>query len=173
MSSTIKTVGNVIIIASIPVIVIVLFYSWAYSLTGFKVHKNLSHEEKASQAEQALMPELTDYIDRYGLRGFQDIDLQIETIKFDSIDELVETFPYLACYENAETHEGNDVKNNRATIYEIATYSTSNGRTGTSRLPLDTSSINSDSHNKNWTWKYSIYEYKDGSCRFVILVMPY
>lgn len=170
MSSTIKTVGKVIFYMSIPVILVVLFYSWAYSLIGFQVHNNLSYEAKESQAEQALIPGIAEYVERYGLRGFQDTDLQIETVKFSSIDELVETFPYLACYENAETYDGKDVKNKSATVYEIETFSPSKDRTAC--LPLDTGSLKPDSQINSWTWKYSIYEYKGGSCRFVILVSP-
>ena len=170
MSSTIKIVGKVIFYVSIPIVVVVLFYIWAYSLTGFQVHKNLSYEAKVSQSKQALMPEIAEYVERYGLRGFQDTDLQIETVKFNSIDELVETFPCLARYETAETHVGRDVKNKSATVYEIETFSPSKDRT--SCLPLDTSSIKPDSQINSWTWKYSIYEYNDGSCRFVILVTP-
>ena len=171
MSSTKKPVAKVLILLAIPVILGVLFFRGLSSFVEFHVTKDLSYEMKASQAKQALMPEIADYIERYGLRGFQDVDLQIETVKFNSIDELVETFPCLARYETAETHVGRDVKNKSATVYEIETFSPSKDRT--SCLPLDTSSIKPDSQINSWTWKYSIYEYNDGSCRFVILVMPY
>lgn len=171
MSSTKESVAKGIIIAAIPIIVIVLFFRGLFSLADFKVTKDLSDDAKASQAEQALLPQIAEYVDRYGLRGFQDVDLQIETVKFESIDELVETFPYLSSYKSAQTHTGSDVKNKKATVYEIETFKPSKDKT--SSLPLDTGSIKPESQRKNWTWEYSIYEYSDGSCRFVILVKPY
>ena len=171
MSSKSATVAKGIIIAAIPVILIVLFFRGLFSLAGFKVTGDLSDDAKVSQAEQALLPDIAEYVDRYGLRGFQDVDLQIETVKFDSIDDLVNAFPYLSSYRSAQTHTGSDVKNKKATIYEIESFKPS--QDNKSSLPLDTSSIKPESQRKNWTWEYSIYEYSDGSCRFVILVKPY
>ena len=171
MSSNKETVAKGIIIAAIPVILIVLFFRGLFSLAGFKVTKDLSDDAKVSQAEQALLPDIAEYVDRYGLRGFQDVDLRIETVKFDSIDELVSAFPYLSSYKSAQTHTGSDVKNKKATIYEIESFKPF--QDNKSSLPLDTSSIKPESQRKNWTWEYSIYEYSDGSCRFVILVKPY
>ena len=171
MSSNKETVAKGIIIAAIPVILIVLFFRGLFSLAGFKVTKDLSDDAKVSQAEQALLPDIAEYVDRYGLRGFQDVDLQIETVKFDSIDDLVKACPYLSSYRSAQTHTGSDVKNKKATIYEIESFKPF--QDNKSSLPLDTSSIKPESQRKNWTWEYSIYEYSDGSCRFVILVKPY
>lgn len=171
MSSKSATVAKGIIIAAIPVILIVLFFRGLFSLASFKVTGDLSEDAKVSMAEQALLPDIAEYVDRYGLRGFQDVDLQIETVKFDSIDDLVKAFPYLSSYRSAQTHTGSDFKNKKATIYEIESFKPS--RDKTSSLPLDTSSIKPESQKKSWTWEYSIYEYSDGSCRFVILVKPF
>lgn len=171
MSSKIATVAKGIIIAAIPVILIVLFFRGLFSLASFKVTGDLSEDTKVSMAEQALLPDIAEYVDRYGLRGFQDVDLQIETVKFDSIDDLVKAFPYLSSYRSAQTHTGSDFKNKKATIYEIESFKPS--QDNTSSLPLDTSSIKPESQKKSWTWEYSIYEYSDGSCRFVILVKPF
>lgn len=171
MSSNKETVAKGIILAAIPVIIIVLFFRGLLSLASFQVTKDLSYDAKVSQAKQALLPDIAQYVDRYGMRGFQDVDLQIETVKFDSIGELAETFPYLSSYGTVEPQSGRDVKNKKATVYEIETFKPS--RDKSSSLPLDTSSIKPDSQVKNWTWEYSIYEYSDGSCRFVILVKPF
>ena len=171
MSSKSATVAKGIIIAAIPVILIVLFFRGLFSLASFKVTGDLSEDAKVSMAEQALLPDIAEYVDRYGLRGFQDVDLQIETVKFDSIDDLVKACPYLSSYRSAQTHTGSDFKNKKATVYEIESFKPS--QDNTSSLPLDTSSIKPESQRKNWTWEYSIYEYSDGSCRFVILVKPY
>lgn len=171
MSSKSATVAKGIIIAAIPVILIVLFFRGLFSLASFKVTGDLSDDAKVSMAEQALLPDIAEYVDRYGLRGFQDVDLQIETVKFDSIDDLVKAFPYLSSYRSAQMHTGSDFKNKKATIYEIESFKPSQDKT--SSLPLDTSSIKPESQKKSWTWEYSIYEYSDGSCRFVILVKPF
>lgn len=171
MSSKSATVAKGIIIAAIPVILIVLFFRGLFSLASFKVTGDLSEDAKVSMAEQALLPDIAEYVDRYGLRGFQDVDLQIETVKFDSIDDLVKACPYLSSYRSAQTHTGSDFKNKKATIYEIESFKPS--QDNTSSLPLDTSSIKPESQKKSWTWEYSIYEYSDGSCRFVILVKPF
>ncbi|MDO4421422.1 MAG: hypothetical protein Q4C15_05160 [Eubacteriales bacterium] len=171
MSSKSATVAKGIIIAAIPVILIVLFFRGLFSLASFKVTGNLSEDAKVSMAEQALLPDIAEYVDRYGLRGFQDVDLQIETVKFDSIDDLVKAFPYLSSYRSAQTHTGSDFKNKKVTIYEIESFKPS--QDNTSSLPLDTSSIKPESQKKNRTWEYSIYEYSNGSCGFVILVMPH
>ena len=171
MSSKSATVAKGIIIAAIPVILIVLFFRGLFSLASFKVTRDLSEDAKVSMAEQALLPDIAEYVDRYGLRGFQDVDLQIETVKFDSIDDLVKACPYLSSYRSAQTHTGSDFKNKKATIYEIESFKPS--QDNTSSLPLDTSSIKPESQKKSWTWEYSIYEYSDGSCRFVILVKPF
>ena len=171
MSSNRGTAGKVIILIAIPVIVVVLFFRGLYSLASFHVTKDLSYDAKVSMAEQALLPDIAQYVEHYGLRGFQDVDLQIETVKFDSKSELIETFPYLSSYGTVEPHSGRDVKDKKVTVYEIESFKPS--RDKSSALPLDTSSIKPDSQNKNWTWEYSIYEYSDGSCRFVILVKPF
>lgn len=171
MSSNKETAGKVIILIAIPVIVVVLFFRGLYSLASFHVTKDLSYDAKVSMAEQALLPDIAQYVERYGLRGFQDVDLQIETVKFDSKSELIETFPYLSSYGTVEPHSGRDVKDKKVTVYEIESFKPSRDKSPT--LPLDTSSIKPDSQNKNWTWEYSIYEYSDGSCRFVILVKPF
>ena len=171
MSSNKGTAGKVIILIAIPVIVVFLFFRGLYSLASFHVTKDLSYDAKVSQAEQALLPDIAQYVERYGLRGFQDVDLQIETVKFDSKSELIETFPYLSSYGTVEPHSGRDVKDKKVTVYEIESFKPSRDKSST--LPLDTSSIKPDSQNKNWTWEYSIYEYSNGSCRFVILVKPF
>ena len=171
MSSKSATVAKGIIISAIPVILIVLFFRGLFSLASFKVTGDLSEDTKVSMAEQALLPDIAEYVDRYGLRGFQDVDLQIETVKFDSIDDLVKACPYFSSYRSAQTHTGSDFKNKKATVYEIESFKPS--QDNTSSLPLDTSSIKPESQKKSWTWEYSIYEYSDGSCRFVILVKPF
>lgn len=164
---------NVLIIIAIPVVAYILFVlTFAFTLGSFQVSGNLSDERKASLAESALMPEIAEYIERDGWRGFQDPDHQIETRVFANIDELVAAIPSLECYKDSPTSSGHDAKGKSAKIYEIDKISP---RGRSSVLPLDFSHIDSDSTSlmEDWTYTYRICEYKDGSCRFVILIVPY
>ena len=168
-----KYARNVILIISIPVgLYLLVGLVFMFSLGGFHVNNNLSDEEKASLAKEALMPQIAEYVERYGTRGFQDVELQIETRTFKSIDELVEAIPYLGRYKKSESGSGSDIKGKSARVHEIAEVRPVNSRPAS--LPLDFSIVDSDSSSRleYWTWKYSIYEYKDGSCRFVILQIP-
>ena len=164
---------TVLLIIAIPVaLYILLFFAFVFSLVTFQVQGNLSDENKASLAREALMPQIAEYIERFGTRGFQDIDLQIETRTFNNIDELVAVMPYLGRYKDAESSEGSDVKGKSAKVYEIAEVRPCGYRP--MPIPLNYGIVDSDSPStmEYYTWKYSIYEYKDGSCRFVILVKP-
>ena len=164
---------NVFLIIAIPSgLSLLVCLIMVFSLANFQVTTDLSDEKKASLAKEALMPQIAEYIERYGTRGFQDIDLQIETRTFKNFDELVEVMPFLGSYRNAETDSGFDVKSKSAKVYKIAEVCPRYSRPYD--LPLDFSEFDSDPDSTTgyWTWKYSIYEYKDGSCRFVILVVP-
>ena len=168
-----RPLRKVLLIISIPFAAYLLVgLLLAFAFGSFHVYGNLSEEEKASLAESALMPQIAEYIERHGLRGFQDVDNQIETRTFNSIDELVTAIPCLECYKSAGTRDGCDIKGKSAKIYEIDEVRPCNGRS--SVLPLDFTSVDSAPYSTmdDWTWKYSIYEYKDGSCRFVILQIP-
>lgn len=161
---------NVFLIIAIPVgLYLLVGMFFMFSLASFHVTSNLSEERKASLAKEALMPQIAEYIERYGTRGFQDIDLQIETRTFKNFDELVETMPYLARYKDSESVSGSDIKGKSAKVYEIAEVRPCGNRP--MPLPLNYGIVDSDSSSimEYYTWKYSIYEYKDGSCRFVIL----
>ena len=163
---------NVLIIIAIPVaFYLIMGFAFMFSLATYQTKSNLSDEGKASLAKEALMPQIAQYIERYGTRGFQDVDLQIETRTFKSIDELVEAMPYLASYKGSESVSGSDVKGKSAKVYEIAEVRPCGTRP--MPLPLNYGIVDSDSPStmEYYTWKYSIYEYKDGSCRFVVLMI--
>ncbi len=161
---------NLFLIIAIPVgLYLLVGMFFMFSIASFHVTSNLSEERKASLAKEALMPQIAQYVERYGTRGFQDIDLQIETRTFKNFDELVEAMPYLARYKDSESVSGSDIKGKSAKVYEIAEVSPCGNRP--MPLPLNYGIVDSDSSSRMeyYTWKYSIYEYKDGSCRFVIL----
>jgi len=163
-------VSKIIFISAIPLLIYGLAFCGLSSLTKWQVHKYVSAEEKESAAQAALMPQVAEYVERQGLRGFQDVDRQVETRLFGSIDELTAAIPVPDCYKASETKSGNDINGMQVTIYEIDKVRPFSGRT--SVLPLDFSLIDSDSQKNYWTWTYSIYEYSDGSCRFVMLIRP-
>ena len=160
----------IIIILAIPALLYGLVCCGMYSLTKWQVHDDVSYEEKAKSARSALMPQVAEYVERHGLRGFQDVDCQVETRLFGSIDELTAVIPELECYKTSATKSGNDIRGKKVTIYEIDRVRPYSGRT--SVLPLDFSLIDPDSVENYCTWTYSIYEYKDGTCRFVMLIKP-
>ena len=170
MRSETSFIRVIVIILGVPAIFFGLVFWGMSSLVRFHVYENLSHEQKASNARAALMPDIADYVERYGLRGFQDVDCQVETVKFDSIDNLVAAIPSLECYKRSATSDGSDIKGKKAKVYELDTVRPFNGRK--SVLPLDFSYVKPDSQEEYWIWKYSIYEYKDGSCRLVVLISP-
>lgn len=75
-----KTVRIVLIVLA-AIAAFFLFVMIAFvPMTTFQWHGNLSSEDRVSLAEQALMPRIADYVERYGTRGFQNPDLQIETV---------------------------------------------------------------------------------------------
>ena len=170
MKSGTSFIRVIVIILSVLAIFYGLVFLGLSSFTRFQVHENLSYEQKASNARAALMLDVAGYVERYGLRGFQDVDCQVETVKFDSIDNLVAAIPSLECYKSSATSEGTDIKGKKAKIYEIDRVRPCEGRK--SVLPLDFSHVDKNSQEEYWIWKYSIYEYKDGSCRFVMLISP-
>ena len=170
MKSGTSFIRVIVIILSVIAIFYGLIFLGLSSFTRFQVHENLSYEQKASNARAALMPDVANYVERYGLRGFQDVDCQVETVKFDSIDNLVAAIPSLECYKNSTTSDGSDIKGKKVKVYELDSVRPFNSRD--SVLPLDFSPVDKNSQEQYWTWKYSIYEYKDGSCRFVMLISP-
>ena len=54
----------------------------------------ITQEEKERYAGLAMIPEVTDYIDRVYIRGIRDPQYCIMTASFDSIDELYAVLPY-------------------------------------------------------------------------------
>ena len=163
---------NVLIIIAIPVaLYLIIGLIFMFSFATYQTKSNLSDEGKASLAKEALMPQIAQYVERYGTRGFQDVDLQIETRTFKNFDELVEAMPYLARYKDSESVSGSDIKGKCAKVYEIAEVRPCGNRP--TPLPLNYGIVDSDSPStmEYYTWKYSIYEYKDGSCRFVVLMI--
>lgn len=166
-NKTLRTV--LIILAAIAGFYILTIISFA-PLTTFQWHGNLSSEDQASLARQALMPQIADYVERYGTRGFQDPDLQIETVKFSSLEEMAEKLKLGRAIDELNAAKGSDKKVKNEATYELESVRPCDG--GSSKIIVDISLVGPDSQRTDWTWHYSVQEYKDGSCRFIVRVAP-
>lgn len=111
-----------------------------------------------------------NYIERYGVRGFVDADCQIETVTFNSMNNLTSAMPFLECYKDSPVSSGKDIKGKKAKVYELDTVRLFNSRS--SVLPLSFDLVEKDSEKEYWTLEYIIFEYSDGTCRFVIFICP-
>ena len=164
-NKTVRIVFIALAVAVAPFLLAMIFFA---PLTTFQWHGNLSSEDRVSLAEQALMPQIADYVERYGTRGFQDIELQIETVKFISMEEMAEKLNLGRAIDDLKATKGSDNKGKKEATYELDTVSASDS--GSSKVIVDTSLAGSDSERRNLTWHYSIQVYKDGSCRFIVLI---
>ena len=168
-------IPSILVILAIPVIIISLFIFGVGSLVNWKVKAASDDADKASLANQALMPGMADYVERYGMRGFQDVDLQVETCKFSSLDELYAALP--SGSENAisnalssEPVSTSDVKGKAVKQYTVDSLRPCES-TKTS-LHTDVGRIEEDSQTYDWRWEYYVYEYYDGTYRFAVLISP-
>lgn len=139
-------------------------------VTTYQWHGNLSSEDRGSLAEQALMPQMADYVERYGTRGFQDVELKIETVKFSSLEEMAEKLNLGKSIDALNAAKGSDMKNQKDAVYDLNSIRPVDRRY--SDVGADFSLIKTDSLKESWTWNYSIQTYKDGSCRFIVLILP-
>lgn len=181
-----------LIIVPAAILTAVVFILVLYSFTQFRVHTNLADNEKEDLASFARNYRISDYIERYGERGPLDIDYQIETRKFVSLDELDYAVTGITAADNAEIDailgittvpaatpaaepalsrieqavlngtpkNGWDLKGKDVKIYYINSYSPSTDK--------NRSDVNSNSQEYYWDWTYSVYEYSDGTYRYVI-----
>ena len=165
-----KTVRIVLIVLA-AIAAFFLFVMIAFApMTTCQWHGNLSLEDRVSLAEQALMPRIADYVERYGTRGFQDPDLQIETVKFSSLEEMAEKLKLGRAIDELNAAKGSDKKVKNEATYELESVRPCDG--GSSKIIVDISLVGPDSQRTDWTWHYSVQEYKDGSCRFIVRVAP-
>ena len=179
------------------VVIPCLFYYGLYSLTKFRVRKDLSPETKHQMATLAKCSGMEDYIERYGERGPMDIDYQIETCSFESLTDLSNAIAgeskttavdaeidkilfgssssgnqsapvpleswIIRGFSKATPRNGRDLKGKKVKIYEVDSYSPQNDKT----YQTD----GSYQQEYYWDWTYSVYEYRDGTYRFVVNVM--
>ena len=180
-----------LVVVLLALMVAFIFVYGIHSIISFHVHTNLSPKTKAEMASFAKRPGISDYIERYGDRGPMDIDYQIETCTFPSLAALGNSINYVepvseelakelglspsVSNQSAATvtgiekavsqttpRTGTDLKGKKAKIYQIGYY-----------CPASAPGYVSDgSYNQEdyWEWTYSVYEYPDGTYRFVVNV---
>ena len=183
-----------LIIVPAAILTAAVFILILYSFTQFRVHSNLSDDTKKDLASLGNASSIADYIERYGERGPMDIDYQIETYKFGSLEEMdyavtgvnkaieeeinallgnstdPSNEPALQPVQskivqavlNGTPRDGKDLKGEKVKIYTIDSYSPSadkNYRPGDSYSQED-----------YWHWTYSVFEYSDGTYRYVVNV---
>ena len=164
-----------LVIGLIPLILFLLVFAFGYSIVSWQVKTDFTSEDKVYLAQKALIPELADYVERTGTRGFQDVDLQIETCAFSSVDELCAALPpeaedVVRRVFDSTPESAADLKRKRVKEYKIDSICPFDNRN--SLLPLDLGIVDKYELMKYWEWDYSVYEYKDGTYRFVVLVRP-
>lgn len=142
------------------------------STANWSVHTHLNEEDRASGASQILMPSAQDSIERYGTRGFTDVEVQVESKKYDNLDELCNAIPDAGDEFRSAVNWGNgrsmkDIRYKPATAYLISRHHPGGGHFSS----FPTNSVEEDSGMYYWTWEYYVYVYKDGSCRFVTNIM--
>ena len=175
------------VVIFLALMVAFIFVYGIHSIISFHVHTDLSPEKKAQMASFAKCPGMTGYIERYGDRGPMDIDYQIETCTFPSLAAVgssihveavnEEIYKVLgessgsssttktwieAAVSQATPRTGKDLKGKKAKVYQVDYY-----------CPASEPNYESDgSYNQEdyWEWTYSVYEYPDGTYRFVVNV---
>ena len=153
-----KAIG--ITFAVLFVLYAVLCLLFIHNLTSWHV-KKISQAEKGSYAEYAFLPGIDDALERFATRGWQDVESQLETYAYKSLDELCDALPKDlrqairdALMTSTPTMES-DVKGKEAEAYLIA-----------SDLPIVRDE--SDEGISYERRSYYVYKYKNGKYRFVI-----
>ena len=175
------------VVIFLALMVAFIFVYGIHSIISFHVHTDLSPEKKAQMASFAKCSSMAGYIERYGDRGPMDIDYQIETCTFPSLAAVgssihveavnEEIYKVLgkssgsssttktwieAAVSQATPRTGKDLKGKKAKVYQVDYY-----------CPASEPGYVSDgSYNQEdyWEWTYSVYEYPDGTYRFVVNV---
>ncbi len=175
------------VVIFLALMVAFIFVYGIHSIISFHVHTDLSPEKKAQMASFAKCSSMAGYIERYGDRGPMDIDYQIETCTFPSLAAVGSSIHVEAVNEEidkvlgessgsssttktwieaavsqATPRTGTDLKGKKAKIYQVGYY-----------CPASEPGYESDgTYNQEdyWQWTYSVYEYPDGTYRFVVNV---
>ena len=168
--------STLLMVILVPVVLyITIMLVFGHSATSWHVSEVSDTGSKTSYANHTLLPGISGYIDRTGMRGFQDTELQLETREFSTLGGLYGILPQsskedLKRVMASTPTETKDIKGTKVNEYKIDSYRPFDGKSPL--LPLDLSYIQNDELKNYWTWEYSIFEYKDGTYRFVVRECP-
>ena len=150
----------VIIISVLFALYVVFWLLFIYAITAWHIRK-ITPENMGEYAEYAFLPGIENALERFATRGMQDVESQLETHAYKSLDKLCEALPegcrqaVRDAVENSSPVSEKDVKGKKAEAYLI---------TG----DLSASRDEADEASRFESRKYYVFKYKNGSYRFVI-----
>lgn len=134
----------------------------------WEVHEPMTAEQQDKYSNMALFPELAPCFERYGVKGMRDAEYQVESYKYNSLDEMYEALPE-GCeeaieytFENAEPTASEDITGTAVTCYQIDYV-----------LPLldeDTIPEEYEFYTYGAFHDYYVFEYEDGTYRFATVI---
>ena len=84
----------VIVAGSVFVGINIMMYVQMNNAMKWSPDKEVTQEDKIRYSELAMLPEIADYVDRAAIRGMRDPEYCIETITFDTLEELYSILPF-------------------------------------------------------------------------------
>ena len=86
--------STLLMVILVPVVLyITIMLVFGHSATSWHVSELPDTGSKTSYANHTLLPGISGYIDRTGMRGFQDTELQLETREFSTLGGLYGILP--------------------------------------------------------------------------------
>ena len=70
------------------ILCVILVCNFMIRVAKWNYFEDFTAEQREYDAQLVALPEIADYIKRYGTSGFQDVDGKVETRTFSSLDEL-------------------------------------------------------------------------------------
>ena len=186
-------ISIIIVCGVVLVFGIILFV--VFSMAQFRVRTNLSESDKNALGNLAHDSRMAPCIERYGERDPLDIDYQIETCTFSSLNDLCS-----AVSDQATVDVSNEIdqvlgvtssSDNKPSVNSYNHKIENAVINGTPKPGRDldgkkvniyeisyyspntgdgNSGVDPDSQEYYWTWTYSVLEYPDGTYRYVVNV---
>lgn len=122
-----KALKVILIIAAVWIGFIILFniifLIQASKAVAWNIREPVSSESKDFLGNVSMYPDAMPYMERYGTRGWQDIEYRVETVRFESMEILAETFPNaknaITSALEQEAKETKDLEDTSVKEYEI------------------------------------------------------
>ena len=171
-SSIITWILRIIIILTVIIFLVSIYFSFISYTSDFSVHTDITAEDQKYYASVVLMPDLSDQIERFGIRNMRNLiekwkRVSIETTKYKNLEELCNALPE-GCSDpirnaiaSGQCTYGRDLEKESVKWYTIE-----------QGLPL-IGSLNPDPEVQQQRSKitkiyYQVYEYGDGAYRFQV-----